>query len=194
MINVIDRFSSCFIFINDILFINLLLIISMIGSLFTNDHATRIFSIHVAMNMRIMSSSSFRILVITVDALIIASLIIFFWLIDAFRILYLDVNDCKFHANFFLSCWLSLRSWFMSKLIIKFIIFCMLNRFLFLIALIEFDTFNFFDVINFFTYLFATFILATFFSLNVVFSTTIDSSSRYFIIYTSFFFSSKSWN
>ncbi len=87
---------------SDILFINRLLMIFMIESLSINDQITLMFFTHVIINIDAMSSSSFKVLVVIASAFIIASFIAF--LVDDFLILYLEIDDCKFHANFFLNC------------------------------------------------------------------------------------------
>jgi hypothetical protein len=135
VINVIDKFSSCWIFSFDIFVINLLFITSMIDSLSIKNQLTWIFFIHVIMNTEVIFSSFFNVSAIILSAFIIALLIASstktMTLIVAFLIRYLEVDNCKFQTNFFRNCWLSLSNCFMNKLIIKFNIFWTSNRFLF---------------------------------------------------------------
>jgi hypothetical protein len=148
IVNVIDRFSFFLIFVKNILFISLWLITSITDSLFIKDQITLMFLNQMMMNMSAISSSFCKTLVIIMSVLIRASLITFFVVVAAFLTRYRDVEICRLQTNFFLNCWLSFNNCFMSKLIIKFIIFCMSNRFLFRIARIEFDIFIFLNIIN----------------------------------------------
>ncbi len=188
IVSVTDRFSSCLIFRSDILFINCWLITSITDSLFINDQATLIFFNQMMMNIEIISSSFFSALMIIMSALTTTSLIVSFACV--LLTLYLRIDDWRFHANSFLNCWFSFSSWLIDKLIIRFIIFCISNLFLFFMTLIEFDTFHFLNVINSFT---CSFIIFTLFVFDLLF-TLIDSSFEYSIICISSFSFSNSWN
>ncbi len=202
VIKVIDKFSSCLIFSCDNFVTNLLLIISMTDSLSTSDQLIWTFSIQMIINIEVIFSSFVHVSVVILNALNITLLIVFsmntvfFWVIVILLTRYLEINDWRFQANFFLNCWLSFNNCFIDKLIIKFIIFWMSNRFLFLRILIEFEIFNFLSIISFFTcsFIILTWVTCFFFEAAAFFDIIIDSSFEYFIIFSFFDSFSKFWN
>ncbi len=149
-------------------------------------------------------SSFCNALIMILNAFIIALLMICFIVfvfvvaVVVFLILYLEINDCRFHVISRRNCWLSLSNWLIDKPIMMFIIFWTSNRLLFLMTLIESETFNSLSIINFFTCSFTILIFALSFffawEIDLSWDIIIDSSSKYSIIFCSFFSSSNSWN
>ncbi len=201
MIKITDKFSSCRIFSFDILVINLLFITSMIDSLSIKNQLIWIFSIHVIMNIEVISSSFFNASAIILDVFNMTLLIAFFikTMIFAANFLtrYLEIDRWRFQTNFFRNCWLSLSNCSMNRLIIKFIIFWTSNRLLFFMIRIRSRTFSFLNVINFFicSLIILIFVLLWFLFLDVCFFDIVtDSFFEYFIISSLSCSSSKSWN
>ncbi len=201
IVRIIDKFSSCCIFNLNIFVVNRLLMIFMTESLSTKDQLIWMFSIQMIIKTETISSSSFNAFVVILSAFMMTLLIVSSIDIEAialnFFTRYLDVDSCKFQTNFFRNCWLSFSNCFMSKIIIKFIIFWMSNRFRFFMTRMRFEIFNFLSIINFFTCFFTilTFELDWFFSLSAcLFDIIIDFSFEYFIISWLTKSSSKSWN